>query len=345
MLQQGWRLLIAVIIALMALAATVAPHSALALSLYHEPKYAAILVDSSTGEILYARQPDAKRFPASITKVMTLYLTFEALEAGRLKLTDPVVMSRHAANQAPSRLGLRPGQSLPVDAAIRALATKSANDVAVALAEKVGVTEESFAAMMTLKAKKLGMKNTQFVNASGLPDKRQLTTARDIAILSQALIRDFPQYYSYFSQREFTYGGRTLVNHNRLLQKMPGVDGIKTGYTAAAGFTLAASAVRDGRRLIAVVLGGPSTAARDNNMQALLEAGFDVLARRGRGEHTTVAANLAEPEDYAGIGPLSRPVEQGSGEDVQKPTTGRTANEAMLEIELPKTKQSIRLPK
>ena len=282
-------------------------------SLYNLPKYAAIVVDATTGEVLYARRADEPRFPASITKVMTLYLVFEALATGRLAPTDQVVLSPHAANQAPSKSGLRAGESITVDQALRITAVKSANDLAVALAEKVGGTEPRFAALMTLRAQELGMTNTRFVNANGLPDSRQITTARDIAILSRAVMRDYPQYYSYFSLHSTDFHGQHITNHNRLLQKMPGVDGLKTGFTNAAGFNLAASAVRDGRRLITVVMGGSSTAARDENVEDLLNAGFDVLAKRKLGQTITIAANMREPDEASG--PVLRPAtEQGSGD-------------------------------
>ncbi len=273
--------------------------------MFNSPKYAAIVVDASTGEVLYARRADQPRYPASITKVMTLYLTFEALAAGRLKLTDQIPISAHAAAQPPTKIGLRPGQTISVDEAIRVVALKSANDIAVALAERVGGSEARFTALMTLRAHELGMNNSRFVNANGLPDSRHVTTARDIAILSRAVMRDYPQYYSYFGQRNYNWHGQNIVNHNALLQKMPGVDGIKTGYTAAAGFTLAASAARDGRRLIAVVLGGSSTAARDENVEDLLDAGFDVIAKRRLGQNISIAANLREPDDISG--PILRP--------------------------------------
>lgn len=282
-----------------------------AVSLFEQPRYAAILVDAATGEVLYSRQADAERFPASITKVMTLYLVFERLASGHLRLEDPVVMSPKAAAQRPSKLGIRAGDTLTVDQAIRALATKSANDVAVALAEHVSGTERDFARLMTLRARQLGMERSTFVNASGLPDSRQITTARDIYTLSASLIRDFPQYYGYFQQQQFVFQGRALPNHNHLLRTMPGVDGIKTGYTAAAGFTLAASAVRDGRRLIAVVLGGPTRPARDSNVGTLLSSGFAVLAARSRGDAVQVADLLAEPGDLNDQ-LLNSLVEQGS---------------------------------
>ena len=277
-----------------------------------QPKYAAIVVDAKTGEVLYEQSPDAHRYPASITKIMTMYLAFEALKDGHLSFDERLLISPHAAAQAPSKVGLRAGQTISVRDAMDAIAVLSANDMAVAMAEKLGGTEAHFAEMMTAKAHQLGMNNTQYVDASGLPDTRQLTTARDISILSRAVLRDFPQYYAFFSTREFTYLGRTTRNHNHLLGAMPGVDGIKTGFTNASGFNLAASAVRDDRRLIAVVLGGSSTAARDLHVEDLLEAGFTVLKKRDVGQATTVAQNLREP---APIGAVERPpTEQGDAD-------------------------------
>jgi D-alanyl-D-alanine carboxypeptidase len=277
-----------------------------------QPKYAAIVVDAKTGEVLYEQAPDAHRYPASITKIMTMYLAFEELSQGKLSLTENLVVSPHAAAQAPSKLGIRQGGTIAVGDAMNAIAVKSANDMAVAMAEKMGGTESHFAEIMTAKAKQLGMNNTQFVNASGLPDTRQLSTARDISILSRAVLRDYPQFYTYFSKREFTWNGQTTRNHNHLLGQMPGVDGIKTGFTNASGFNLAASAVRDNRRLIAVVMGGSSTAARDSHVADLLDAGFTVLHRREEGQTTTIAQNLREP---APVGVVDRPpTEQGDGE-------------------------------
>ena len=277
-----------------------------------QPKYAAVVVDAKTGEVLYAKRADSPRYPASITKVMTLYLAFEALAAGRLKLDDPIIVSPRAAAQAPTKLGLRAGDTITVRDAILAMCTKSANDMAVAMAEKLGGSEARFAAMMTLRAHELGMRNTRFVNASGLPDSRQISTARDIAILSRAVMRDYPQYYGFFNTRNFTYRGVSMRNHNGLLNTMPGVDGIKTGYTNASGFNIAVSAVRDNRRLITVVLGAPSTAVRNENAEDLMLTGFDVMARRGRGENITIAQNLFDPDPS---GPITRPSSaQGDGE-------------------------------
>jgi len=251
---------------------------------YGEPKDTAIVMDASTGEILYTERADSPRYPASVTKVMTMYLAFEALASGRLHLNDLVMVSPLAAAQPATKLGLRAGETITVENALHAMAVHSANDMAVAIAEKIGGTESRFADMMTLKAQQLGMVNTRYVNPNGLPDNRQLTSAHDIAILARAVLRDFPQYYSFFSQEEFTYRGHTMYNTNHLLGKMPGVDGLKTGFTNAAGFNLAASAMRNGHRLIAVVMGSSSGAIRNANVEGLLLTGFDIEDRRDRGE-------------------------------------------------------------
>jgi D-alanyl-D-alanine carboxypeptidase (penicillin-binding protein 5/6) len=282
-------------------------------AIFNEPRYTAIVVDANTGEVLYSKRADSQRYPASITKIMTLYLTFEALQSGRLHLDDRLTISAHANSMAPTKLGLGVGAQIRVDDAIRALAVKSANDMAVALAERIGGSESRFAALMTLRAQELGMANSQFVNASGLPDRRQLSTSRDIALLSRAVMRDYPQYYGYFGIHRFTYRGETMTNHNHLLDTMPGVDGLKTGFTNASGYNLAASAVRNGRRLIAVVMGGNSWAARDANVADLLNTGFEVLRRRDLGEKITIAQSLFEPEPN---GPIVAPgaVEQGDAE-------------------------------
>ncbi len=277
-----------------------------------QTKYAAMVVDARSGEVLYAKHADSPRYPASITKVMTLYLTYEALASGKLHLDDRVVFSPHAAAQAPTKLGVRAGDSISVSEAIQGMTTLSANDAAVAMAEKLGGTESRFAALMTLRAQELGMQNSHFVNANGLPDSRQLTTARDIAILSRAVMRDYPQYYGYFSQRSFVFRGRYINNHNHLLNGVPGVDGLKTGFTSASGYNIAISGVRDNKRLIVVVMGGPTTASRDQNAEDLLLTGFDVMRRRAMGEKITVAQNLFEPEPS---GPVIRSgVEQGDAD-------------------------------
>ena len=282
-----------------------------------QPKYAAVVVDANSGEVLYAKRADSPRYPASITKVMTLYLAFEAISEGRLKPTDLITVSAKAAAQPPTKLGLSAGEYITVDDAMKAIAVKSANDMAVALAEHMAAgSEAKFAALMTLRAQELGMMNTRFVNASGLPDSRQVSSARDIAIMSRAVMRDYPQYYSLFNLRSFSYRGVTMNNHNRLLFRMPGVDGLKTGYTNASGYNLAASGVQDGRRLIVVMLGGTSNAARDNHVQELLTTGFDVMRRRDRGERILVAQSLFEPPPPPA--PLQYDVAQGDSGDLPR---------------------------
>jgi D-alanyl-D-alanine carboxypeptidase len=251
-------------------------------------KYAAIVVDARTGEVLHEEDADAITYPASLTKMMTLYMTFEAIDAGRLTLDQALPVSAFAQSMAPTKLGLRVGQTLRVEQAILALVTKSANDAAVVLAEALGGSEPQFAEIMTRKAREIGMRNTVFKNASGLPNMEQVTTARDFAVLSRVMLSEHSKYYQYFSRRSFVYGGRTLSNHNRLMSRYEGMDGIKTGYTNASGFNLAASAVRDGRRLVAVVLGGRSALARDNRMAALLDQAFG----KGRDTEAPVVASV-----------------------------------------------------
>jgi D-alanyl-D-alanine carboxypeptidase (penicillin-binding protein 5/6) len=293
--------------------------SAQAQGLFSQPKYAAIVIDANSGEVLYTKRADALRYAASISKVLTLYLTFEALATGRLSLDDRLVISPHAFSMIPSKVSSRAGETLTVAQAIPALTVHSANDVAVALAEKIGGSEPRFAQLMNLRARELGMTNSDFINASGVPERRHISpdqnisTARDIAILCRAIMRDYPQYYAFFGEKSFYYNGKLLMNHNHLVSKMPGVDGLKTGFTNAAGFNLAASAVRDGHRLITVVLGGSSGAARDENVEELLNAGFNVLDRRAKGDRITLASVISEPDDAAG--PLQRaPVEEGSAD-------------------------------
>jgi D-alanyl-D-alanine carboxypeptidase len=240
-------------------------------------KYAAVVIDAVSGEVLHAVNADKRNYPASLTKMMTLYLVFEALDSGQLALDQPLKVSRRAARQPPSRLGVGRGKTIAVDDAILALVTKSANDVAAVIAESLGGSEREFAKIMTRKARSLGMSRTTFRNASGLPHSKQLTTARDLAQLARALLTDFPHYYHYFGTRAFTYAGRTHRNHNKLLKSFPGTDGIKTGYIHASGFNLAASVERDGRRLIGVIMGGRSARSRDRQMAKLLSQSFASL--------------------------------------------------------------------
>ncbi len=247
-----------------------------ALAKSKQNKYASIIVDTQSLEILHARQIDGQRHPASLTKMMTLYLVFDALERGEIGLDEKLPVSARAARTAPIKLGLRAGQTITTHQAIQAVAVMSGNDVAVVLAERLAGSEAEFAVQMTAKAKTLGMRRTIFRNANGLPDDGQITTARDMAKLAESLLRTHRQYYPYFNQINFTYKGRTYTNHNSLLGKVEGVDGFKTGYTNASGYNLVLSAQRGGRRLIAVVLGGATGRSRDRHMADLIERGFAV---------------------------------------------------------------------
>ncbi len=235
------------------------------------PPYAAIVLDTNSGRVLHADKADEPRHPASLTKIMTLYLLFERLDAGKVRLDSQLPVSEHASIQAPTKLGLKPGQSLEVEDAIRGMVTKSANDAAVAVAEAIGGSEREFADMMTAKAHALGMSRTIYRNASGLPNDEQVTTARDQALLGRAIQERFPRYYQYFATPSFTYHGQTMRNHNQLLGHVEGMDGIKTGYTQASGFNLVASVRRDNRHIVSVVMGGTSAGSRDARMRSLIE--------------------------------------------------------------------------
>jgi len=240
-------------------------------------RYASIVVDADTLEIIHARQIDELRYPASLTKIMTLYLTFDALNAGTLKLKEPVLVSANAARTPPTKLGLRTGQTITVENLIQAIAVRSANDAAVVMAERLAGSEDAFARQMTAKARQLGMMKTTFKTANGLPHLQQKTSARDMAKLSSNILTHHRRYYHYFGQERFRYAGRTYKNTNGLLHWLDGVDGFKTGYTNDSGYNLIVSAQRDGRRLIAVVLGGASGASRNSHMQDLIERGFQVM--------------------------------------------------------------------
>jgi D-alanyl-D-alanine carboxypeptidase len=246
-------------------------HGHAAARINYNPPFSSIVVDANSGKVLQEDSSDGLRHPASLTKVMTLYLLFEGLDEGRLKLDTPLKVSGHAAAQAPSKLGLEPGDTIQVEDAIRAIVTKSANDVAVVIAEALAGGEDEFARMMTSKAHALGMSRTEYRNASGLPDDDQVTTARDQALLGRAIQERFPRYYRYFSTPSFTFHGNSMRNHNHLLGSVEGVDGIKTGYTDASGFNLVTSLRRGNRHLVAVVLGGRSAGARDARMRDLLD--------------------------------------------------------------------------
>jgi len=237
-------------------------------------------MDARTNEVLLEDQADEARYPASLTKMMTLYMIFEAMERGDISADTRLTASRNASRQPPSRLGLRRGDSITIDQAISALVVQSANDVATMVGERLGGSEARFAANMTARARELGMTDTRFANASGLPDTRHRTTAHDMAILAQALWRDFPEHYHRFQTPSFAWRRGSGRNHNRLLGQVEGVDGIKTGYTRASGFNLATMAERNGRRVIVVVLGGETAAARDAQVAYLVEGAYQEYARR-----------------------------------------------------------------
>ena len=250
-----------------------------------------IVIDAETGKTLAADNADLRHHPASLAKMMTLYLAFEAVSQGRASLTDRFAVSHYAASRPPTRLGLHPGDTVALKDLMLALVTQSANDAAVVMAEGLAGGEDDFAERMTAKARELGMRTTVFRNASGLPDPRAWTTARDMSLLARALLEDYRSYYQYFATREFDFRGHTYRNHNRLLGRYEGLDGIKTGYTRASGFHLAASAKRGSRRVIAVVRGGRSWALRDREMVGLLDTAF---AHRDPGTRTPVLHALAD---------------------------------------------------
>ncbi len=255
------------------------------------PQYESIVVDAETGKVLHEANADVASPPASLTKMMTLYLLFDALKKGEVRMNTPMKVSARAASQAPTKIGVPRGKTITVDQAIDAEVTKSANDVAVIIAEHLGGTEDAFAEKMTATARSMGMMQTTFRNASGLPDPGQLSSARDMAILAKHLIEDHPNYYPLFSRMEFAYGAQTIRTHNHLLETYEGADGIKTGYTVASGYNLVSSAKRGKQRIIGVVFGGATAAARDRHMVDLLDDGFAAL--NGRPE-TLVAAKRIE---------------------------------------------------
>ena len=238
-------------------------------------RYSSIVIDAATDTVLSSVNADEPRYPASLTKMMTLYMVFEALRDRRITLTQNVPVSSHAASMSPSKLGLMPSTRITVQQAILGIVTRSANDAAAALGEMLGGSEDRFGQMMTLRARALGMSRSTFHNASGLPDPDQVVTARDMATLGRRLARDFPAEYHWFSTPSFTWHGNTIFNHDRMLQSYPGADGIKTGYIEASGHNLVTSAVRGDVRLVGVVLGAGSNGERDIHMTALLNQGFE----------------------------------------------------------------------
>jgi D-alanyl-D-alanine carboxypeptidase len=258
-------------------------------------RYASIVVDAATGSVLEQANPDALRHPASLTKLMTLYLTFEALRDRRITLNQLVPVSAHAASMEPTKLGLVPGTRITVEQAILGLVTKSANDAAAALGELLGGSEDRFAEMMTLRARAMGMTHTTFTNASGLPDPNQWTTARDLATLARRLVSDFPSDYHYFSTPSFVFNRQFIPNHDHMLQRYPGADGMKTGYTEASGCNLVTSAMNGGVRLIGVVLGASTGAERDAHMAVLLNEGFDEMGVAVGRPHPVLVASRSTP--------------------------------------------------
>lgn len=247
--------------------------------------HSSIVIDAQTGSVIEARNANALAHPASLTKLMTLYITFEQLQSGKLRLNERLRVSRHAASMQPTKLWLRPGSRVSVRSAILGITTRSANDAAVVLAEAIGGTESHFAQRMNRTARELGMDRTTFYNASGLPNRRQWTTAHDMAMLARALIYQYPQYYHFFSARKFVFRGHTIYGHDHVLDEFAGADGMKTGYTRSSGFNLVTSAIRNRRRLVAVVMGGRTARSRDRLMISLLRRGFANWRR------STLAAN------------------------------------------------------
>ena len=286
-------------------------------------RYAAIVVESRTGNVLVAANPDETRHPASLTKMMTLYMVFEALRDGRLSLDSRITFSEEAASRPPSKLGIPAGQSITVEQAILALVTRSANDVAAAVGERLGGSEERFAQMMTLRARALGMTRTTFRNASGLPNPDQVTTARDMTTLGRRLIADYPDRYHYFGVTHAQFGGLRIRNHNRMLESYEGVDGIKTGFINASGFNIVTSATRGGQRVVGAVFGGTSWHERDRHMAGLLDRGFDQLGVAGRA--TAQAPALLRTAQAASLPgrPVAQPVQA-----TQPPTARTTAPRA-----------------
>lgn len=281
------------------------------------PKYAGVVIDANTGKVLYSHSADEQRYPASLTKMMTLYMLFERMAAGQVSTGTRIPVSAKAAAEPPSKLGVKAGQSVTAEQAILALVTRSANDIATAIGEYIGGSEQNFARMMTAKARSLGMASTTFRNAHGLPNTGQVTTARDMATLGIALREHFPQYYGYFSTRSFQFGKNRIGNHNRLLGRIEGVDGIKTGYIRASGFNLVSSVKTNGRNVVAVVMGGRTGASRDNQMAELIQTylpkasrggGGALIARRGTVESAPAAvASVILPKRADAPIPSDRP--------------------------------------
>ncbi len=286
----------------------------------HAAPYADILVDANSGNVLHATNPDAQRHPASLTKIMTLYLLFEQLEAGKLKLDSQLKVSSDAAGQMPTKLGLKPGSTIQVEDAIKGIVTRSANDAAVVIAEAIAGDEGEFAKLMTRKAQALGMTRTVYKNASGLPDDDQVTTARDQATLGRAVQERFPRYYKYFSTRSFNFRGQSISNHNHLLGRVEGVDGIKTGYISASGFNLVTSVHRGNRYIVAVVMGGSSAGSRDARMRELIS---DKIAQAETKRTAPMVAEL-DASDLKGAPKAEPKASAARAESVGKTESAKT---------------------
>jgi len=284
-LRTTMRLAFAALLAVFAAAcSTSSPTRVLEIQPIQSAKYAAIVVDANSGRTLYSAAADQARYPASLTKMMTIYMMFEALDSGRISKSTPIPMSAYAASRPPTKMGIKPGGSIDVDSAIKALVVRSANDVAAAVGEYLAGSEAQFAANMTARARALGMSRTVFRNASGLPDAGQQTSARDMAILGMALKQRFPHHYAYFSTRGFDYRGKTIRTHNKLLET-GGIDGIKTGYIRASGFNIVTSVNRGGKRLIVTVMGGESANGRNAHVRELIDMYLPAASSRGGGAH------------------------------------------------------------
>ena len=284
----------------------------------YEPPYAHILIDVSTGRVISQSNADASLYPASLTKIMTMMMVFEALDSKKISMNSSVLISSHAANMAPSKIGLKPGKTISVENAIKALSTKSANDISVALAEKLGGSEKRFAQLMTAKARQIGMSRTNFVNASGLHNSKQVSSAKDMAKLAIYVMQTYPRYYHYFSLKKFEFDGKVHSSHNRLMNTYPGMDGMKTGYIRQSGFNLVSSARRGNVRLIGVIFGGKTANSRNAQMAKLLDSGF------GRGAYNADNSDNILPYQ-ANVKPpiLTKPFESGQGQNLsllKKPT-------------------------
>ncbi len=293
-----------------------------------------IIIDASSGKVLSASSADTLRYPASLTKVMTLYITFDALNKGIIKLNDKLPVSRTAANRAPSRLGLRPGSTISVKTAIEAVIVKSANDCASVLAEGLGYSEENFAQTMTKVAHELGMKNTTFKNASGLPNRQQKTTARDMAILAAAMYHHFPQYYKWFSLKKFSYDGRTYYTHNHILKSFKGADGMKTGFTNAAGYNIITSAERSGQRVIAVTMGHRTLKDRDRKVSQMMDKGLSKLALNTKTQNAGMYAELVEQPAEADDSATAQLAENDNETEDSSIEQGSTDHEELVTAEL-----------